>query len=277
MEQIAEGLWRGVGRRPDDLAVWSMFFSNNSIVAAVGLTPARAHLGLPVMMANGKAQGRVADVSRSPGHWVDSIRTRAEQDGQHADRWAKAVRIVVAELAEKHGWKNPGEGFPLRSLATTVCWPALLSAVQAGSELPSEFPKWTRDLLSGPTINDGFIRVLGPRAASDVVEAGQACLTSDLSWWPLAAALATPQCPSDQTAKILAAQVAGPMPDDDEFELLRRVVGSAPADVASELLISTAAEANGPSRLLAALDRFPESHPLPRHLVEVELAGLRPR
>lgn len=277
MEQIAEGLWRGIGRRPDDLAVWSMFFSNNSIVAAVGLTPARAHLGLPVMLANGKAQGRIADMSRSPGYWVETIRNRAEQDGHHADRWAKAVRVVLAELAEKHGWVSPGDGYPLRALATTVCWPALVESAQSGAELPSEVPKWARELLSGPTVDDGFIRALGPRAASDVVAAGQACFQSNVSWWPLAAVLATPHCPSDQSAQILAARVSGPMPDDEEFTLLREVLGSAPPDVASELLLNTATEPNGPSRLLAALDRFPKANPLPRHLVEVELAGLRPR
>ncbi len=67
------------------------------------------------------------------------------------------------------------------------------------------------------------------------------------------------------------------MPDDDEFATLRLHLGNAAPATAELLLLNTALEVNGPSRLLAGLDRLPESAVLPSRLVEVELAGLRPR
>ena len=277
MHQIAEGLWQGLGRRPDDLAVWSIFTSQTAIVAAVGLTPTRAHLGLPVMLANGKSQGRIGDVSRNPGLWVETIRSAAEKNGQHADRWSKAVRQSVNEMATLHGWATPGDGFPLRTLVTTACWPGLLGAATAGADLPSELPRWSRELLSGPTVTDGFLRVLGPRAASDVTTAGQACLAGDVAWWPLAAMLAASHSPGHIIAKILAHSGPGPMPDDAEFTTLRQHFAATESEIVLELLLDTALELNGPSRLLAALEHLPADSRLERRLVEVEVAGLRPR
>ncbi|MEZ5343140.1 MAG: hypothetical protein R2706_17390 [Acidimicrobiales bacterium] len=82
---------------------------------------------------------------------------------------------------------------------------------------------------------------------------------------------------SSVSAAILATPSPGPMPDDDEFALLRRHLGGAAPHVAAGLLANTATEVNGPSRLLAGLERLPEGATLPARLVEVELAGLRPR
>lgn len=233
---------------------WQFVTHQNQPVAALSVDQTEARVRLGLVFLDGD---RVVDVSIQPGAWVGRLRHSASLSGANPDRWEADLRRELLAGGVSEGWWTPATGDPgeldLVALAARSAWPLL----RLCTDDVREIPRWAAGLLRGPDPVSAVRRQFGDRSNRPLIRAMAEHLSGSINWWSLACVLAAHSMDADRAATVLVelgkAEVDH-LCSVDEFRLLERTIGAAPAPVAARLLRSV--DERGPSRLLRALDNW---------------------
>lgn len=195
---------------------------------------------------------RIVEVSRDPGAWFGALRSAANYDGEHRDRWASAAAAGLDRLGVNEGWWGERRGGAAEHIALGAAWP-LLRGCDFTAHDPISLPRWAAGLCEGPNVRSATTRMLDDRASRRVTRLVAEKLSGRPEWWPLALVLAMPRLDAGQVGDLLTGLDDEFRCDDVQFALLANSLGSFRPDHAIRLLQSSARDGS-PTRLLSALD-----------------------